>query len=102
MESVKKYSVQTWAKSLKKCYMTTCGVFMKKADYPEIGYTPANFRALVKASGLTMKEIAEITESSDRSPYRWAKDVGTPNHWPMSYGKWITLVEAVESMRRTA
>lgn len=34
---------------------------MKKFEAPEIGYTPANLKALRKQFGLTQAQVAEIT-----------------------------------------
>ena len=36
---------------------------MKIFEAPEIGYTPANLKALRKEHGLTQAQVAEITET---------------------------------------
>lgn len=45
---------------------------MKKFEAPEIGYTPANLKALRKQFGLTQAQVAEITGTkTGYSVRRW-------------------------------
>lgn len=59
---------------------------------PELGYTPANLRALRKFYELTQKEVAQLTDSSVRSIQNWQADPETSSHRAMPIQKWRELL----------
>lgn len=48
---------------------------------PELGYTPANLKALREQANLTQRQVADITNTVNYATVvRWETDVGGKNH----------------------
>ena len=60
---------------------------------PEIGYTPANLRALMTLCGWTSAGLAAHLNVSPRSVQRWRADIGHPSHRDMDSLTWRFLLE---------
>ena len=61
------------------------------ADYPEVGFTPANFQKLVAISGLNNKQFIEVFGMDRASFYFYKKGQVT-----MQHKDWQSLMEKVE------
>ena len=65
---------------------------MKIFEVPEIGYTPANLKALRKQFGLTQAQVAEITGTkTGYSVRRWEAAIDAQNRADMPLVKWQKL-----------
>ena len=62
-------------------------------DAPELGYTPANLKALRQQYGLTQQATADLLEVNISALQRWEADVGQKSHRDMPHTKWLTLLE---------
>ena len=63
---------------------------------PELGYTPANLRALREQARLTRRQVADITNTVNYETIaRWETDVGKKNHADMPQYKWQMLMETI-------
>lgn len=70
---------------------------MKKFEAPEIGYTPANLKALRKQFGLTQAQVAEITGT--KTVYgvrRWEAAIDVKNRADMPLVKWQKLLDSLK------
>ena len=66
-------------------------------EVPEIGYTPANLKALRKKFGLTQARVAEITETKTiYSVRRWEAPLDAKNRADMPLAKWLRLLKYIE------
>lgn len=66
-------------------------------EVPEIGYTPANLKALRKKFGLTQARVAEITETKTiYSVRRWEAPLNAKNRADMPLAKWLRLLKYLE------
>lgn len=63
----------------------------------EIGYTPNNFKALIKKSGLTSYEIMEALGANESSYYKWQRDPDSKTFQPMSYRTWLVFLNLMKS-----
>lgn len=61
-------------------------------DTPELGYTPANLKALRQQYGLTQQATADLLEVNISALQRWETDVGQKSHRDMPHTKWLTLL----------
>lgn len=66
-------------------------------DTPELGYTPANLKALRRRYGLTQHNIADITESKLKTAQRWEANPSMSSFANMPHTKWMKLLEYVKS-----
>lgn len=63
---------------------------------PELGYTPANLRALREQARLTRRQVADITNTVNYATIaRWETDVGKKNHADMPQYKWQMLIDTI-------
>lgn len=62
-------------------------------DAPELGYTPANLKALRQKQGLTQQATADLLEVNISALQRWEADVGQKSHRDMPLSKWLELVD---------
>mgnify|MGYP003084462059 FL=1 len=70
---------------------------MKIFEAPEIGYTPANLKALRTEYGLTQAQVAEITETkTGYSVRRWEAPLDAKNRADMPLAKWVKLLQYIE------
>ncbi len=70
---------------------------MKKFEAPEIGYTPANLKALRKQFGLTQAQVAEITGTkTGYSVRRWEAEIDAKNRADMPLVKWQKLLDSLK------
>lgn len=63
---------------------------------PEIGYTPANLRALLEQRGLTREDAARLLGVRVRAVHRWCVETGNPNHRDMSLLHWRELLQQTQ------
>ena len=63
----------------------------------ELGYTPANLKALRKKHGLTQQNVADITESTLKTAQKWETNPSMNSYANMPHTKWLKLLEYVES-----
>ncbi|HID7728018.1 TPA: XRE family transcriptional regulator [Neisseria meningitidis] len=66
-------------------------------DTPELGYTPANLKALRRRYGLTQQNIADITESKLKTAQKWEANPSMSSFANMPHTKWMKLLEYVKS-----
>lgn len=66
-------------------------------DAPELGYTPANLKALRQKYDLTQQATADLLEVNISALQRWETDVGQKSHRDMPHTKWLTLLEHLKS-----
>lgn len=66
-------------------------------DAPELGYTPANLKALRRRYGLTQQNIADITESKLKTAQKWEANPSMSSFANMPHTKWMKLLEYVEN-----
>lgn len=70
---------------------------MQKFEAPEIGYTPANLKALRKQFGLTQAQVAEITGTkTGYSVRRWEAAIDAKNRADMPLVKWRKLLDSLK------
>ena len=63
----------------------------------ELGYTPANLKALRQQHGLTQQNVADITESTLKTAQKWETSPNLKSYANMPHTKWLKLLEYVES-----
>lgn len=63
------------------------------SNFPEIGYTPANLRFLLKSKGWTQKQFAEKMGVTLLTVARWVADISVKNHRDMSHQQWLIALE---------
>lgn len=68
-------------------------------NFPEAGYTPANFNALLEYAGLNLKQFCELTGIPFRSAQNYSYQLDNPNHRAMSLPLWFSAVEKVEALK---
>ncbi len=66
-------------------------------DSFELGYTPANLKALRKKYGLTQQRVADITESTLKTAQKWEASPSMSSYANMPHIKWLKLLEYVEN-----
>lgn len=66
-------------------------------DRFELGYTPANLKALRRKYGLTQQNVADITESKLKTAQKWEASPSMISYANMSHTKWLKLLEYVEN-----
>lgn len=65
-------------------------------DNFELGYTPANLKALRQKHGLTQQAVAEITETSLTTAQRWETSPSMSSYANMPHTKWLRLLQYLE------
>ena len=72
-----------------------------KITLPELGYTPANLRALREQANLTQIQVAEITRT--KSPdmvRRWEMGTDRHMHSTMPHIKWRLLLDEIVKLSK--
>ena len=63
----------------------------------ELGYTPANLKALRQQHGLTQQNVADITESTLKTAQKWETNPNLKSYANMPHTKWLKLLKYVKS-----
>lgn len=66
----------------------------------ELGYTPANLKALRQQYGLTQQNVADITESTLKTAQKWETSPNMSSYANMPHTKWLKLLEYVENIKQ--
>lgn len=74
---------------------STIGDFM--IENFELGYTPANLKALRQQHGLTQQNVADITESTLKTAQKWETSPSMSSYANMPHTKWLKLLEYLEN-----
>lgn len=59
----------------------------------ELGYTPANLKALRQQYGLTQQNVADITASTLKTAQKWETSPNLKSYANMPHTKWLKLLE---------
>ena len=65
-------------------------------DNFELGYTPANLKALRQEYGLTQQAVADITETSLTTAQRWEASPALSSYANMPHTNWLRLLKYLE------
>ena len=72
-----------------------------KITLPELGYTPANLRALREQANLTQQQVADITGTKSVDMVRrWEMATDRPMHSTMPHMKWLLLLDAIVKLSK--
>ena len=63
----------------------------------ELGYTPANLKALRQQHGLTQQNVADITESKLKTAQKWEASPSMSSYANMPHTKWLKLLEYLKN-----
>ena len=63
----------------------------------ELGYTPANLKALRQEYGLTQQNVADITQSTLKTAQKWEASPSMSSYANMPHTKWLKLLEYVKN-----
>lgn len=66
-------------------------------DNAELGYTPANLKALRQQYRLTQQRVADITGVALATAQRWEAGPSMSSFANMPHTKWLKLLEYLES-----
>ncbi len=66
-------------------------------DNFELGYTPANLKALRQQHGLTQQRVADITGVTIATAQKWEASPSMSSFANMPHTKWLKLLEYVEN-----
>lgn len=66
-------------------------------DTPELGYTPANLKALRQQHGLTQQNVADITGAKLKTAQKWEASPSMSSYANMPHTKWLKLLEYLNS-----
>ena len=58
----------------------------------ELGYTPANLKALRQQHGLTQQQVADITESTLKTAQKWETSPSMSSFANMPHTNWLKLL----------
>lgn len=64
---------------------------MKPVDFPEVGYTPANLRLLLKRANITQHRAATMLGVNERTVNSWCAPIDRAQHTDMPSKKWAEL-----------
>lgn len=64
---------------------------MKPVDFPEVGYTPANLRLLLKRTHTTQQRAAALLGVHERTVNSWCAPIDRAQHTDMPTKKWAEL-----------
>ncbi len=67
-------------------------------DNPELGYTPANLKAIRQKYGLTQKQVANIAGATLSTAQKWEAAMSLKTHSDMPHTRWLLLVEYVRNL----
>lgn len=62
-------------------------------DNFELGYTPANLKALRQKYGLTQQQVADITGSTLKTAQKWEASPSMSSFANIPHTKWLKLLE---------
>lgn len=62
-------------------------------DAQELGYTPANLKALRQKYGLTQQATADLLDVKISGFQRWEADINLKSHTDMPLKKWFELLQ---------
>ena len=65
-------------------------------DNFELGYTPANLKALRQRYGLTQQNVADITETKLKTAQKWETSPSMSSFANVPHTKWLKLLEYLE------
>lgn len=63
----------------------------------ELGYTPANLKALRRRYGLTQQNVADITGSTLKTAQKWETSTSMSSFSNMPHTKWLKLLEYLKN-----
>lgn len=63
----------------------------------ELGYTPANLKALRQEYGLTQQNVADITQSTLKTAQKWEASQSMSSYANMPHTKWLKLLEYLKN-----
>lgn len=63
----------------------------------ELGYTPANLKALRREYGLTQQNVADITGSTLKTTQKWEASPSMSSFANMPHTKWLKLLEYLKN-----
>ncbi len=63
----------------------------------ELGYTPANLKALRQEYGLTQQNVADITQSTLKTAQKWEASPSMISYANMPHTKWLKLLEYLKN-----
>ena len=63
----------------------------------ELGYTPANLKALRQRYGLTQQNVADITETKLKTAQKWEANPSMSSYANMPHTKWLKLLEYLKN-----
>jgi DNA-binding transcriptional regulator YiaG len=66
-------------------------------DNMELGYTPANLKALRQEYGLTHQNVADITQSTLKTAQKWEASPSMSSYANMPHTKWLKLLEYLKN-----
>lgn len=69
---------------------------------PELGYTPANLKALRRRYGLTQQQVADITASKLKTAQKWETSPSMSSFANMPHTKWLKLLEYLENIKQSS
>lgn len=61
-------------------------------DNPELGYTPANLKALRQKYDLTQQATADLLKVNISAFQLWEADINLKSHTDMPLKKWVELI----------
>lgn len=67
-------------------------------DNPELGYTPANLKAVRQKYGLTQKQVANIAGATLSTAQKWEAAMSLKTHSDMPHTRWLILLEYVRKL----
>ncbi|WP_455512073.1 helix-turn-helix domain-containing protein [Neisseria lactamica] len=67
-------------------------------DNPELGYTPANLKAVRQKYGLTQTQVANITGATLSTAQKWEAAMSLKTHSDMPHTRWLVLLEYLRNL----
>ena len=64
---------------------------MKTVVFPDVGYTPANLRLLLKRTNITQRRAAAMLGVNERTVNSWCAPIDRAQHTDMPSKKWAEL-----------
>lgn len=64
---------------------------MKPVAFPDVGYTPANLRLLLKRTHITQRRAAAMLGVNERTVNSWCAPIDRAQHTDMPSKKWAEL-----------
>ena len=65
---------------------------------PELGYTPANLKAVRQKYELTQQQVADITGATLSTAQKWEAAMSLKTHSDMPHTRWLLLLEYVRNL----